>query len=704
MANHHLMKNKKDAHRCSRWLVLAGFVALFNMAEAQTWSQKANFGGGTRQYSAYTAVNGKGYIGFGNNNQVNDWWEYDPGTNTWTQKAPVPNGGGRAEVWAWSIGGKAYIGGGLLTGVGTSSEVWCYDPANNSWTQMASYPGSWTRGPSYFSIGTKGYIVSGSVYNEMWEYETTNNTWTRKNDVPVPAQRYYGVGFAVGGKGYMGTGVVGSTPQNDFWEWDPATDTWTRKANVPGINRVNAVSFASPTRGYIVTGHNNGGLAPTGIYTGDVLEYDPGTNTWTQKPSYPGGGKFAGAGWAINCDLFIAVGTDGYFNMHNDMWGLTVCSVVPLVASVAAADDSCYAGNKGKATGSATGGTPPYTYQWQPGGQTGASVNGLGAGNYKLIVTDNAQNKDTVDFIISQPQPLAILASADTAVCAGSSVLLKVTGGVSYSWSPSNELSSAAGDSVVANPSVSTSFIVTGTSSNGCTGNDTVTVTINTLQPLPELAATDTIFCSGDSTEVCVTGSYASYLWNTGSTGSCTVAKNAGGYWLTVTDANGCSAISGRKEIAVYPIPSISIVVQGDTLSSFNAVSYQWYFNEVLIDGATSPVYVAQESGDYSLRVVDINGCSSTSNKVTVLIDGIPEATDHLFRIYPNPCTSYLFVEGPTIESAALKDVLGRLVYQVASMPPVNKWVVDMKELHSGIYFITMQQGERQFQQKIIKQ
>src|SRR5690606_37858953 len=154
----------------------------------------------------------------------------------------------------------------------------------------------------------------------------------------------------------------------------------------------------------------------------------------------------------------------------------------------------------------------------------------------------------------------------------------------------------------------------------------------------PLITAQDNLLCSGDSTQICSSTSDVSYLWNTGDNTSCISAKLAGGYWLTVTDANGCSALSNREDISVYPMPSVSIIVQGDTLSSFNAVSYQWYRNDTLIPGATSAVYTAPVSGDYSVQITDDNGCIATSTSVNITKIGMEDLRFHYgFRLYPNP-------------------------------------------------------------------
>ena len=64
--------------------------------------------------------------------------------------------------------------------------------------------------------------------------------------LPIPGRRrlisaeWHGsiaVAFSIGSKAYIGTGQDDSSYYKDFWEYDPATDTWTQKADFGGDRR-----------------------------------------------------------------------------------------------------------------------------------------------------------------------------------------------------------------------------------------------------------------------------------------------------------------------------------------------------------------------------------------------------------------------------------------------------------------------------------
>jgi len=83
-------------------------------AAADTWTQKADFGGTARGGAVGFTIGTKGYIGTGYYNvgskvYCKDFWEYDPTANAWTQKADF-GGTARCTAAGFSIGSKGYIG------------------------------------------------------------------------------------------------------------------------------------------------------------------------------------------------------------------------------------------------------------------------------------------------------------------------------------------------------------------------------------------------------------------------------------------------------------------------------------------------------------------------------------------------------------------------------------------------------------------
>src|SRR5262249_40561707 len=163
-----------------------------------------------------------------------------------------------------------------------------------------------------FAIGDKGYIGTGAgrddtgnviALSSFREYDPANDTWTRKAHLPggPGARLAYAVGFSVGSKGYIVTGShLGLTYSREVAEYDPVTDTWTRKADFGGIGRYDAVGFSIGNKGYVGLGfdsHLNG--------LSDFWEYDPANDTWTRKADFGGGPRFRPVGFSIGNKGYI---------------------------------------------------------------------------------------------------------------------------------------------------------------------------------------------------------------------------------------------------------------------------------------------------------------------------------------------------------------------------------------------------------------
>ena len=265
-----------------------------------TWTIKAPFPGVVRSNAVGFSIGTKGYIGTGittGDVPLSDFWEYDSVTNTWTQKANF-GGGLRSNAIGLSIGTKGYIGTGVNSSVAISPkfDFWEYNPVANTWTQKANFGGSTISSSAgaglnrinavAFSIGTgstaKGYVGTGSdgknQYTDFWEYTPSATgglgVWLQKAKFGSPTNvnglpRENAVGFSIGAKGYIGTGINVSnsfpiirTLKQDFWEYTYGAGSmggsWTQKAAFPGISRMSSFGASIGTnRGYIGTGINS---------------------------------------------------------------------------------------------------------------------------------------------------------------------------------------------------------------------------------------------------------------------------------------------------------------------------------------------------------------------------------------------------------------------------------------------------------------
>ena len=269
------------------------------------------------------------------------------------------------------------------------------------------------------------------------------------------------------------------------------------------------------------------------------------------------------------------------------------------------------------------------TWHWDFGdGQTSTQHNPVhtynNAGTYTvtLISGDTIGCIDTISHPITiYPLPVAS-AGADQTVCAGGSVTLTATGGVTYVWNPSG----STGSTVVITPSGTTTVSVTVTDANGCSSSDTVNIVVN---PNPGISAgADQFVCNGNSVTLTATGG-VSYTWNPGGATGSTIVVNPGSttnYTVTGTGANGCTSTDVvAVNVGTLPVanagPDVNICAGGNaTLTATGGVSYVW--NPV--GGTTSSISVNPGSTTtYTVIATDAAGCSA-SDQVTVNVHALP--------------------------------------------------------------------------------
>lgn len=222
-------------------------------------------------------------------------------------------------------------------------------------------------------------------------------------------------------------------------------------------------------------------------------------------------------------------------------------------------------------------------------------------------------------------------AGVDTSICNGSSVQLNSSapGAVSYLWTPSTGLNFTNIANPIANPTVTTTYVVAITNGNGCTDNDTIIVNVVPL-PSPSITPSGaTSFCTGGS--VTLTAAPAtSYLWSTSDTTAAITVSTAGTYTVTITNGTGCTATASQV-ITVFALPPIDAGMDDSTCLSTNAnllatggVSYVWSPSGSLSDpNIANPIAGPTVTTTYTVIGTATGGCTNTDS-VTITVLGNP--------------------------------------------------------------------------------
>jgi hypothetical protein len=154
---------------------------------------------------------------------------YDPVTDTWTAKAPLPEPATSFGVGV--VNGIIYVvGGGNLSGF--LAHTYAYDPASDSWTAKEQIPVP--RGGSGVTVlNGKIYVVGGNDSNgglsTVQAYDPISDTWTSKAPL-LSARAALAAGVANGKLYAIGGYDVNNTVLASVDAYDPTTDSWTADA------------------------------------------------------------------------------------------------------------------------------------------------------------------------------------------------------------------------------------------------------------------------------------------------------------------------------------------------------------------------------------------------------------------------------------------------------------------------------------------
>ena len=271
-------------------------------------------------------------------------------------------------------------------------------------------------------------------------------------------------------------------------------------------------------------------------------------------------------------------------------------------------------------------------------------ANPLGTYNVSTYNTTTHCESQQVSVLVAATPTVGVTATP-TAICEGDTVTLNATGADSYSWG-----GNVTGATVKMTPATTTSYTVTGETSDGCTNTATVQVTVNPLPGVPTVNATSVYACGGEVTLSATPATGTTLKWydaegalqGTGNNLALTNVTSATTY--SVVDSNsstGCT--STPVSIAVTPatIPTVPTVTPASicgggqvTLgasSSTSNVKYIWYNNNnVSLDTTTSGSYTTTVNGTTPFKVAAYNattGCVSDKANVTATVNPIPTVT-----------------------------------------------------------------------------
>jgi len=344
---------------------------------------------------------------------------------------------------------------------------------------------------------------------------------------------------------------------------------------------------------------------------------------WKAPATNVGAVTIYGAGVSANSDGG-SVGDKSYASTK------TISALNLITFTADSTSISCSGNNTGKIIiKNITGGSGgPYTYRWSGSSSTADSLINLGPGTYNVTVTDNGNNEAVKTVKLSAPSAITNVFTANSSLCGDSTgwALPLITGGkspYSVTWPSGVTVSNDSAINLKGG-----SYILTITDNNGCSINDTATITENgsnitfSINSNPE-------FCYNGWGEAMVSNISSAvgkptFNWSNNKTRSSIDSLSAGMYSVTITDGNGCKAsqtvsVSANSNTIAFTTSEVEDKCNQSigssqvlNLSGGKApYKYNWS-NGSIADSASGLT-----KGSYSVTVTDSLQCS-TVQSVTV--------------------------------------------------------------------------------------
>jgi N-acetylneuraminic acid mutarotase len=221
---------------CQYWV---NILQIYDAA-TDSWTTGAPIPISNLGYAAAGVIDGKLYVAggaacnwgsTGDQHSVPNLWVYDPATNTWTAKTPMPTP--RSHAGAAVIDGKLYVVGGYNMHVTCFDNMIVYDPVTDSWTPKAPLP-STRAWPKAEMVNGILYVFSGNdggsnFLTRVDAYNPVADSWT--TCTPMPESAYCVMSGVIGGVIYVAGGAASSGTIDTLLAFTPEASNRPPTAN-----------------------------------------------------------------------------------------------------------------------------------------------------------------------------------------------------------------------------------------------------------------------------------------------------------------------------------------------------------------------------------------------------------------------------------------------------------------------------------------
>lgn len=399
------------------------------------------------------------------------------------------------------------------------------------------------------------------------------------------------------------------------------------------------------------------------------------------------------------------LGTGGY-NQFSP--GVNVRATIPVVLESA----RLYIGNSGKITFTAytTAGVQVSTVTLD----VTATRNPAAAGSS----TDDGSDQGTV-----YPLGLSLPAAGDYVIqisYANGATIFRNLGTYTYPFALSNVFSITGNGAGTSQSSYYYYFYDLKVRAASCpSARVAVPVTAGSVTSPAAITPADSAFlCSGGTlTLQANTGTGFTYQWYSagtaisGATNAALAVTAAGNYTVNVSEPSGCQTTSSVTKVSLRNVAIPTITRSELSLVSSEAAGYQWLLNGTAISGATKQNYTVTQSGTYTVRITNSQGCTALSDGVTVTITSVATAPVSVsLTLQPNPATEKIRIDYQSPEmanaTASVYGSDGRFLQTLSLSRSGDTLSGDFRldGLPAGLYLVRVSDERRTLSRRFVKQ
>jgi hypothetical protein len=496
----------------------------------------------------------------------------------------------------------------------------------------ASTGGVWSSSnASVASVDATGVVSGVTGGNATISYTVTNNGCSTTEVKNISVQTAPVTSISVSGPTTFcagGSVVLTAAAGNGF--------AWTNTATSQAITVTQ-----SGTYGVSVT--NGQGCAsiaaPVSITVVPFPVLDPiaGNNSVCIGATTPLSNTTTGGVWSSSNAGVAAVSTNGTVSgvnngsatisyTYTNASGCTSVVTKPIAVNVIPSAATSISGPTTFCAGNSVTITAPLadTYLWSNNATT-QSITVSTSGSYDVLVATAGCSATSAPVSVTvNALPTPIVTTNNVAICQGTAATLTSSPAANYAWSNG---STAASISVTS----AGNYSVTVTDANGCTATSTPLAIAVSANPSVSIAAAGpTTFCQGQSVVLNTNTNGSSFVWSNGAQTPSITANTSGLYFVTVTNAAGCTAVSNEITVNAQATftPTITAVSPTTvcagafaTLVASPGATYQWSNN-----ANTQGVNIGT-NGPVSVTVTNSQGCTGTSAPINITVLAVPTTT-----------------------------------------------------------------------------